>query len=351
MKNKKIAVYIFIFAICLTSFSGCKSEYNSNEKSSVDINTTTNVTSNVSTTNIDETSLETETVTEPVTENKTEKSESTIQTDNSAIVSQNPDGSFNVLFVNTMCNMTFPASWAGRVFIEDSIVYSQKCSDYIAERNAGELLTIISNPAEYMSTIIPSSFLLGISNDEYVIAFLPTDCDYDPTITELNEEFSSLHSDLESVIFTAKCDSSSEFSPIDMSIYDSPNMYSNSVSGTWEDGETMYSDIQFSPYIGFRPKDGLFVYAYGLNGADTLNIKGSYCTNINSENYQWNTDNWGESGLIFIDGCVYSFTYYLSAPQTMNLEKLAGNTYYDLSSKGWVFSSDFQDFDAEYNDN
>lgn len=348
MKNKKISVYIFTFAICLTSFSGCKSEYNSNEKSSADINTTTNVTSNVSTTNIDETSFGTETVTKPVTENKTEKSESTIQTDNSAIVSQNPDGSFNVLFVSTMCNMAFPANWAGRVFIEDSVVYSKKCSDYIAERNAGELLTIMSNPAEYMSTIIPSSFLLGTFSDEYVIAFLPTDCDYDTTITELYEEYTSLNNDVKSVIDTAKCDSSPEFSPIDMSIYDSPSMYSSSASGLWEDYD---NGMQFSPYIGFRPKDGLFVYAYGLNGADTLNIKGSYCTNINSENYQWNTDNWGESGLIFIDGCVYSFTYYLSAPQTMNLEKLAGNTDDDLSSKGWVFSSDFQDFDAEYNDN
>lgn len=347
MKNKRMIVHIFIFAACLTLFSGCKMGYSSSQTESADVHTTTNTTSKVSTTvttNTEETSFESESV----TENETEKSISTIQTDDSAVVSQNTYGSFNVLFVDTMCTMTFPESWAGRVFIEDGVVYSQKCSDYIAERNAGKLFTIMSNSDEYMTTIIPSSFLLGTFNDEYVIAFLPTDCDYDPTITELYEEYSSLYNDVESVIATAKCDSSPEFSPIDMSVYDSPSMYSVSAAGLWEDAD---GGIQFSPYIGFRPNDGLFVYAYGLNGADTLNIKGSYCTNINSENYQWNTNNWGESGLIFIDGCVYSFTYYLSAPQTMNLEKLVGNTDDDLSSRTWMLSSDFQDFDAEYNDN
>lgn len=361
MKNKKIIVYILTLAICLTSFSGCNS---SSEKTSTVVHTTVNTTTKTTsnelttkvTTNTDETSLEAETenktevATENETENETKESVSVIQTDDSAVVSQNADGSFNVLFVDTMCTMTFPASWAGRVLIEDDVVYSKKCSDYIAERNSGKLFTIMDSSDEQMNIVIPSSYLLGTFDDEYVIAFLPTDCDYDPTIAELNEEFSFLHNDLESVIFTAKCDSSPEFYPIDMSIYDSPNMYSNSVSGMWEDGETMYSNIQFSPYIGFRPKDGLFVYAYGLNGADTENEIGSYITNINSENYQWNTENWGEAGLIFMDGCIYSFTYYLSAPCTMSIEKLAGNSEYDISAKSWVSSSDFQDFDVDYDD-
>lgn len=345
MKSKKIIAYIM--ALAMFSFSGCS---NSSSSTHTVYHTTANTTESTSPTKSDTEASATseETSTEAETESTTEELPLSIQTDNSAIVTNNSDGSFNVLFEDTMCTMTFPASWAGRVLIEDDMVYSKKCSDSVEGRNAGKLFTMMSTSD--MDSFIPDSFLLGTDEDEYVLAFKPTDCDYDPSITEIQEEFASLGNDLESVILSAKCESSPEFKPMNMNIYDSPGMYSIPFAGTWEESEAIYSGSQFSPFIGFRANDGLFAYSYGLNGADSDSEFGNYIINTNFENYQWYAGEWGETGLIFLDGCIYSFIYYPTAPMTMSLEKLGGNSEYEISDRSWILTSDFQNFDADYND-
>lgn len=276
----------------------------------------------------------------------------TIETDETASVSQNADGSFNVVLGDSLCTMTFPGSWAGRIVIDDNKIYSKLCYDTDTENKWGKMLTIMKVTAEEMKDVIPSSYLLGTADKEYIIAYRPTDVTYDIADSELHEEYSSLYNDITSVITSARCKSSADFAPIDLSIYANPNDFSGSVCGSWDNSDTYLSDVQFSPYLCFRPSDASFAYMYGLNGSEADYVRGSYLMNTNVSGYQWNTDNWGEFGLIFADGAVYRFTLYYSAPQTLGIEKAAGVSEYEteLYSSGWVYSSAFENFDANYND-
>jgi hypothetical protein len=355
--NRKSVAFVLALVVCTSAFVGCSDK---NNHSNVSLSSSTakesekyTATSSVSviSTTYEATDDASETATE-ITTSDTEQlfQKPLIETDDSAFVSINEDGSFNVVFEDSACTMTFPASWAGRIIIDDDEIYSKLCWDNAPGEKHGKLLSIMTRDDDEMNISIPSSYILGTEDDEYVIAFIPTDATYDIMNSTLNEEYSSLCADILSVISSAECQSSPGFTHIDMKDYDSPNMYSISVSGSWEASSYMNSSMQFTPYIGFRPNDGVFGYMYQLNGADTDKEIGTYLININSENYQWNTENWGEAGLIFMDGCIYSFTYYLSAPMTMSIEKLGGNSKYDsITSETWFYTSDFQDFDVDYN--
>lgn len=276
----------------------------------------------------------------------------TVETDETASVSRNADGSFNVTFGDGLCTMTLPASWAGRIIIDDYKIYSKLCYDTDQANKWGKMLSIKRASADDMKVCIPSSYLIGTAGKEYIVAYTPTDVTYDIANSALHEEYSSLYNDITSVIASARCMTSPDFSPIDLSVYVNPGDFYGSVSGSWDDADTYLTDVQFTPYLCFRPSDASFAYMYRLNGSEADYVRGSYLMNTNVSGYQWNTDNWGEFGLIFADGAVYRFTLYYSAPQTLGIEKVAGVSEYEteLYSGGWVYTSAFENFDANYND-
>ena len=49
---------------------------------------------------------------------------------------------------------------------------------------------------------------------------------------------------------------------------------------------------------------------------------GTFLVNRNAENYVWNTDNWGDAGLVFAGGKIFRATYYESVPETLEFSVL-----------------------------
>lgn len=355
MKKYRKSLFAVIL-ICVMTFSGCSSRSSSPSSSSnaaKRTQETEQTTVSVSEEKTENTEVQTTAMHQEETTATSETAEAatvSIQTDDSAVITQNADGSFKAVFGDGLFTMTFPASWADRIAINENVIYSKLIWDSEPGTKSGKMLSMFLVEDEDISFGIPESYLLGTSTDKYIIACTPTDLPFDPSDNTLIDEYSSLLADIESVIFSARCSSSPEFTPIDIGMYYSPYGAEYSLAGSWEAITHIDSEVQFSPYITFRENDGAFGYSYALNGASCKYVSGKYLININSEEYQWNTENWGDFGLAFLDGAVYRFTYYASAPGTLSFEKIVGNKEYDeIASETWTYSSDFQDFDADYN--
>lgn len=348
--------YLAVVLICMIAFSGCSRGSSSSSSPSFTVKHTQDTEQTTVPASDEKTEDKQTQTTADQQEEVTETSKSaeepsySIQTDDSAVITQNADGSFNAVFGDGLFSMTFPASWADRIIIDDYKIYCKLVWDSDPGNKRGKMLSLFLAEDEDISSGIPDSYLLGTSSDKYVIAFTPTDVSYDPSDNILNDEYGSLFADIESVIFSARCSSSPEFTPIDIGMYYSPYGAEYSLAGSWDLPSYLYSEVQFAPYITFREKDGAFGYSYALNGSSCKYASGKYLININTEDYQWNSENWGDFGLVFLDGAVYRFTYYATAPGTLSFEKIVGNSEYDDIVESWVYSSEFQDFDADYND-
>ena len=62
--------------------------------------------------------------------------------------------------------------------------------------------------------------------------------------------------------------------------------------------------------------------AFGYKPAENVVTLGTFLVNRNAENYVWNTDNWGDAGLVFTGGKIFRATYYESVPETLEFSVL-----------------------------
>jgi len=273
MKKNIILSGIIAFT---TIFCGCN---NQSEKANSTKQITAAATTSVTTAKTTVAEKTTKSTTAAATEAATEPAPA-VNSDSSAVVTTNSDGSFTVDF-SYGCSMTFPSEWAGRVEIKDNTVYStiMKEDENIYD---GKLFSVTCYD-QGLNLVGNERMLLGVSEQGYLLATVPQDVRYDMNKAEMNEEYDSLSADYESIWSTAVCSKSSpDFKPVLLSDYTKPEYVSESLYfGTWEAITYDWSEesamdigcIQASPYLIFC-SDGTLAYQC-FNNAST----GTYLLN------------------------------------------------------------------------
>ena len=234
-------------------------------------------------------------------------------TDDGSLITEVENG-FKWNYLAGTATMIFPPEWKDRVVVRDTTVYCKKCFEQ--NENTGALFSIVFSSDINMIQGPKPAVVFGVVNDIYTVITLPETPDYDTASTELSEEYADLSARLNDVFQTAVCGDSPNFKPINLSNYvlaaESP---ASVLPGTWKQ-QNAALETGFVPYTVFRASDSTFGYKYGENDL----MLGAFYLNKNAEGYEWNTDNWGDAGIVFSSGNVYRVTYYETEPRSMDFQ-------------------------------
>ena len=261
-----------------------------------------------------------------------------IATDDGSFISEE-DGGLVWNYLAGTCTVKFPIEWKDRFVVRGTSVYSKKCFE--KQENSGELFTIVFSRDINMLQGPKPAVVFGVIHDMYAVITTPENPNYDASDAEIATEYADLSAKLSDVFQNAVCGDTPNFKPINLTNYvPAAESAASVLPGTWKLA-SLTDDAAFSPYVVFRASDSTFGYKYGENDLKL----GAYYANKNAETYEWNTDNWGDAGLIFSEGKVYRVTYYETAPRTLDFEvvyspdaetdSLIGNKFnYDSEEQG-----------------
>ena len=231
------------------------------------------------------------------------------------------------------CTLTIPAGWSGRYVTDGNSIYCKKCYD--AENGSGMIFSVIesSDAPNY-----PNAFLLGIgSSGNYYYGIKATGATFDVSDSALLEEYNSLSAETDSIMYTAYTPGANGHTPFDVSKYSAYDP-EGEASGLWINDP--YSGAQVSPSI-IIDNDRDQVYYYGYAALDD-HIIGDVVWNTAAEPAI--QGNLIDRGLLFINGSVYTFDIYSSAPRGISFSCVMGSGS-DLDGKSFMFE---KDYDALY---
>ena len=235
-------------------------------------------------------------------------------TDDGSIIEQTADG-LEWSYLSGTVKMVFPSDWDQRYLVRGTSVYCKKCWD--KEENTGELFSLDFCTPEAMISGPAHTALIGRVKTLYATILVPETPNYDTDDPDLFAEYSDMQNDLDKVFPTASCLSTRSFKAISLANYvPVTEGASSKLFGTWLDHNDLAATYTRSAI--FRSRDGAFGYRPEEN---TLNM-GTFMLNKNAEHYVYNTEAWGDAGLVFLGGQVYRVTYYESDPMTMEFEAL-----------------------------
>ncbi|MBQ8921814.1 MAG: hypothetical protein IJ060_06590 [Oscillospiraceae bacterium] len=211
--------------------------------------------------------------------------------------------------------MYFPLDWDDRFVIRGTSVYCKKC--FAQQEFSGELFSIDFIRDTDMNSDPGFSALLGGAQSFYTVAIVPQQVTYDAGDADQAAEYQDMAEDLSGIFRSTSCLFTPGFTPIDLSVYTPAGESSSSkLFGSWaEDAQTAAG---YTPKAIFRSRDSAFAY----RTSDTEMIYGTFRINRNAAGYVWNTENWGDAGLVFAGGQVYRVTYYESEPMKLEFEPL-----------------------------
>lgn len=237
--------------------------------------------------------------------------------------------------------MMFPSDWKDRFVVQDAAVYCKACWD--AQENTGELFELEFVDEKGMVTGPEYTALLGNIDKMFVTALVPDAPNYNTEDNALFAEYSDMAQSIGSILSTAVCSGYPDFKPIFLTPYARVTDEPSKLCGEWLDSGAAATPGQaFYPYVVFRGRDGAFGYRYGVNDLSF----GSFLVNKNAKDYVWNTDKWGDAGLVFTHGAVYRVTYYESAQMTLKFELVltADESSEDaLTQTSFVYDRDYQE--------
>ncbi len=241
----------------------------------------------------------------------------TIVTEDGSIITETDEG-YEWSYLSGTVRMFFPPEWKDRFIIRDTTVYCRKC--YEKMEYSGELFSVKFIKETDLISDADYAALIGGVRDFYSIVVLPSDATYEVGDPDLSAEYTDMSGSLPAVFRSASCLSTKGFTPIDLSSYEAANITGNSkLAGSWtEDAPAATGNI---PSAVFRMRDS----AFGYRTSDTGLLYGCFFVNKNAPNYVWNTENWGDAGLVFAGGQVYRVTYYESEPMKLEFEPLFPN--------------------------
>ena len=126
--------------------------------------------------------------------------ETIIDIDDSAKVSVNTDGSFNVEFTEAPCSLTLPASWKNKFVIRQGTIMAKTA---YKNGNSGKLFSVVFKD-EYVE--VEGIFIyLGKADSKYCYYVRVTDARYDIYNTAESEEYESMMNDLNDIIKSVIC--------------------------------------------------------------------------------------------------------------------------------------------------
>ena len=243
------------------------------------------------------------------------------------------DGGGFVWTVEDVCTLTFPASWEGEYELYGDRVFCK--SAYDPNTGSGMLLSIEICEEDRLISGEEYYYLLGTApGGKYVMACItenPPD----------NAQFDLMFSELDDVLSGAVCSDSPDCQPKKIDHY-GPSFYGDiEFAGYWE--RTPASGVQNEPGLTFNSEESRFQYT--CYETMTSEAWGTYLYNYRSAGYEWNTDNWGDFGLLFIDGDAYTITVNYGTPKTINMENVThpGEDFYGLAASTFGYWSDYED--------
>ena len=231
-------------------------------------------------------------------------------------------------------SLTIPASWNGRYVIKDSTIYCKKCYD--DKNGSGALFHIYTAKTPNLYT--PYGYLLGISRDKtYYFSYVDQGANFDIDKPKLVKEHSAMSKDVGSILSSAKSPAGGKALNIGSYINNFDNPY---LRGMWTDADPASKGAQLEPTLIFdASKNRVKFMGYaGLNDS----MEGIFMYNSNAAKYKWNTSNWGDHGLVFINGGVYKVTCYLTAPKTLSFKHVMGKRTAALEGKTFGFEKDYE---------
>ena len=258
-------------------------------------------------------------------------------TDDGSIISTTDEG-LEWNYLSGTCRLTFPKDWEDRFYVRGTSVYSRACYD--KKVNSGKLFSIDFMEADELAdSSVNYVALLGAVREFYTVAILPSEDTYDTADTDLFAEYTDMSGDLSAIFQTAQCSTTKDFKPIDLTNYELSTVSNNSkLFGCWS---TKNADASgFTPYAVFRSRDSAFVFHSTANDL----LFGAFYVNKNAPNYVWNTENWGDAGLVFAGGQAYRVTYSETEPMELVFEPLfPTEDYGTLEISKFFFDRDYQE--------
>ncbi len=276
----------------------------------------------------------------PTTIPPTTEATKTIASDSSAKVMQDADGSFFVNFKNG-CSMFFPASWAGRVSISESSVYSDVCLDPVY---GGGLLFTVECRSEKPQLNGNERYLLGSSQQGYLFATIPQDVSYDLSNSTMHAEYTALSGDLDAIFRSAVCTTSpADFTPIPLSNYVNPEYdphdgffmgHWEAITVDWEEESILeIGAVQSSPYLIFC-SDGTLAYQ-----CFSTIYEGSYIINTDDNDYNYAIG--FMNGKIMMIG-IYHMVMSVTEMPEIKATNIQGNAPETTTTWGFDYWSDSQ---------
>lgn len=213
-------------------------------------------------------------------------------------------------FCDGNCSLTFPKSWESRFIIRGMTVYSLACFE--RAEVCSSLFSVEVRPAEKAAAEPYPALILGLSGNDYLCGVYPDAGE--PSNSVLKREYHDLAADCNSILNTAVCKNSLQFKPLSTDTY--TPVYSD-----------MTSDL-FGKWITRTTKNGILDEEICFHEDGTLTFtsagtvsEGSCLFNIYTATFDWNDpNNWGETALIFLNGGIYSATYYKTEPYTLDFK-------------------------------
>ena len=342
---------IIMAAAMLTALAGCGNSFSiSTDSEQTDAVTTTD-------TSVSETTVTTDTTTTAGTADTTTAAATTVKAETTtAVQTTAPPAATQpvteppkqvqkqekVWEINGV-RITLPAGWDGFARTENDMlqfVPTKNSSGFGYEFFSVKLLDAFElvKSAEGLFT----QYVLGTKDGRYICAVMPPGFANMHDDPEIYAEFEPFSKEFESVMEKAVCIEAPDFKPIHIYAYRYPSGNSDCLlNGSWD--EIPDTGAQMMPFVSFRKRDS------GFGFKDTLNTVqfGSYIADLRAGDYQWNTDNWGPAGAVFVNGSIYLATVYATAPQTISFQKVAGKE--DLFA-GRTFQYD-SEYDGIFQDN
>lgn len=256
-----------------------------------------------------------------------------------ALIEKTADGLVWDYLSNTL-RLTFPDDWLNRFTIRGTSVYCKAC--FNPEDYSGELFSINFVDEKSMASGPKYDALLGVYRGMFVTAKRCENPNYDNTDNEQLAEYTDMANDLSMVFGSAQVNGNKDYKPVLLDQYAPVQAEDHSkLLGCWNQTDAAGDPAaNFYPFAVFRGRDSAFGYKYGTNDL----AFGSFLVNQKAKDYIWNTDNWGDAGLVFANGCAYRVTYFESAPMTLRFELISGDPENDMLSKsGFTFDRDYQE--------
>lgn len=311
-------IVLFCAAVCLLCSSGC-----GEKPSSIPLTPSTTIQTTLSTT--EETVVTTTVSSDMMTAEATTTAETTttvetttatpvvsVETDGSATAVMQENGSVLLDFYQGACQITLPASWAEKVFVQEGIVYHRAVWE---DTNGGGKLFSIRVTSLEQAANTPF-VLLGSCAEGCVFYYLPQDMQCNPDGSALMEAFLAMANECESVLSSAVCPTSC--TPISMNDFAVPSDSIEDITyGYWEVMDETLQMQQFTPYLTFE-QDGKMSYQYGMQIEE-----GSYIVNAAQSYLDVNHAD-AVSAIAYFNGTLHEIKLYASQPMMLEMNGMTG---------------------------